>query len=89
MPVGTKHPSYELITSETAMHRKLTSHDDGKEFHYRWYEIAFTLQAVKHRIERSGAYLIAVASKLVDHPLAEKFTLCGMMKDMDTHKPDK
>lgn len=38
MPRKTVHNSNEMVSSETHHHGSLISHDNGKEFHHRWYD---------------------------------------------------
>jgi hypothetical protein len=49
-------------------------------------QVAFALQAVQHRIQSTRAHLIAMMSKLLDHPETVKFALLRMVQDMHTDK---
>lgn len=50
-------------------------------------QIALPFHAVQDGIERARAQAIAVATKLVDHRLAEDRTFGGMMEDVEPDEP--
>jgi len=49
-------------------------------------QVSAPLQSVKHRIERPRAQCVAVTREFLNHPLAVKFRLRGMMQNMQTNQ---
>jgi hypothetical protein len=49
-------------------------------------QIAPCLKPAEHRVERAGAYPVAMTRQFIDHPLAIQLALQGMMQNVETNE---